>query len=105
MRRDKHYALSLIFCEIAVFVAVSTFSQNIVVRAAVSLGGLQANLDVNADSSPPFLWAVISIFICATFAAGMMALRTWHTVASELAKESRMRQEEASRRSNIRAVT
>jgi len=81
LRRDKHFALALTFSEICMYIAVSTFGQAPLSQAVLSIGDVQASVDVGGDIEPPYLAATSVIMFCGVLAVVMMALRTWDKVA------------------------
>lgn len=77
LRKDKHFALALSFAEVAMYVAVSTFGQSPLSRAAVALGGIRTEVELTNGAHPPYYESVLVIFLAGTLSIAMMALRTW----------------------------
>lgn len=77
LRRDKHFALALSFCEVAIYVAVSTFGQSPLSKAALAVGGIRAELDLAPNAEPPYYEAALVILFAGILSVIMMALRTW----------------------------
>ena len=76
LRRDKHFALALVFGEIAMYAAISTFGQAPLSGLALSMEAFEAVIDV--QRAEPSHWAAFLVIVFAgLLSAGMMALRTW----------------------------
>lgn len=77
MRRDKHYAISLIFLEISFYVALSSFGQGNIFKIIASVLEIDTELSLSRDTPPDYNAAATIIVSCGLMALVMMALRTW----------------------------